>query len=198
VSVTGGRGHKGLIYEGGLRVPAILEWPARIRQPRRTDLPAQTSDIFPTLLQITGAKPEARRPLDGVSLLPLVEGKMTTRPRPMGFWEYPIRGIRTPSKEWMADLLQAQKEGNEIGDRTRLNLNAATIETQYPEDRYPGHAAWLDWPWKLHRIELYNLAGDPQESADISGKQTDRAASMRADLEQWLKSVVHSLNGKDY
>jgi len=45
LSVTGGRKHKGSIYEGGLRVPAIIEWPARWPTPRTTDLPASTVDI---------------------------------------------------------------------------------------------------------------------------------------------------------
>ena len=47
VGVTGGRGHKGSVYEGGLRVPAIIEWPARIPKPRSTEVPANTVDIYP-------------------------------------------------------------------------------------------------------------------------------------------------------
>jgi arylsulfatase A-like enzyme len=207
LSRTGGRRHKGSIYEGGLRVPAIIEWPVRITEPRRTDLPANTVDIYPTLLEITGAKAKAGVPLDGVSLVPAIDGKMAARSKPMGFWDYPIKGIRTPSKEWMSELLEAQKKGNDIADKDRLRLNAGEIAKQYPQDEFPGHAAWLDWPWKLHRIdrendgvkiELYNLASDPDESTDLSGRQKDRVKSMRRDLEKWLASVVASLNGKDY
>ncbi len=48
IGATGGRGNKADIYEGGLRVPAILEWPAVIRKPRITKFTANTSDIIPT------------------------------------------------------------------------------------------------------------------------------------------------------
>jgi len=206
-SVTGGRGSKGQIYEGGLRVPAVIEWPARIRKPGRTEMPAGTVDIFPTLLEIVGARPDASRPIDGMSLTPLIDGTMKTRPQPLGFWEHPAAGIRTPSKELMSDLLAAQAKGDEVGDRKYLFLDAGKITRQYPSDSFQGHAAWLDWPWKLHRIqgqdgsvriELYDLATDPQESKDQFADQPKRVKSMRRDLEKWLASVVASLNGKDY
>jgi arylsulfatase A-like enzyme len=206
VGVTGGRGNKGQIYEGGLRVPGLLEWPARVTRPRITNVPANTCDIFPTLLEIVGIRPEPRRPLDGVSLLPLFGGRMETRPKPMGFWDHPTPGRAMASKQWMASLYAAQKAGQEVDDPAHQALDAGQITTQYPEDSFPGHAAWLDWPWKLHRIEtkgrvrteLYNLADDPQESQDLAARSPDRTKSLRAPLEAWLLSVVRSLNGKDY
>lgn len=149
---TGGRGKKADIYEGGLRVPAIIEWPARIPRPRVTAIPANTVDIYPTLLEIAGVKRVDERPLDGVSLVPLIEDKMTSRPRPLGFWQHPTGGVRTPSKPWMDELLAAQRQGREIDDDARILRNAGKIDRQYPRDRFPGHSAWLDWPWKLHRI----------------------------------------------
>jgi len=207
IGATGGRGHKAEIYEGGLRVPALLEWPARIPNPLATNVPCNTSDIYPTLLEIAGVQMENQPPLDGISLVPLINGTMNVRPKPMGFWDYPMGGVGTPSKKWMSELLQAQKTGNEVGDTTRLRLDAGKITTQYPEDSFPGHAAWLDWPWKLHRIhdkngqikfELYNLAEDPQEKINLFDQQTGRAESMESELEDWQKSVIHSLNGLDY
>ena len=206
MGATGGRANKGKIYEGGLRVPAILEWPSRIPDPRTTNIPCNTSDIYPTLLDIVQVKLEKQPPLDGISLVPLVEGKMKSRPKPMGFWDHPTGGIRTPSKEFMAELLAAQKAGNEVGDRSRLRLDAGKITKKYPQDTFPGHAAWLDWPWKLHRVEakkgvkleLYNLAQDPEEKQNLVGQNPERVTSMRADLERWQRSVVRSLNGVDY
>ena len=204
---TGGRKNKGSIYEGGIRVPAILEWPERIPKPRTTDMPCNTSDIYPTLLDIAGVQVENQPSLDGISLVSLIDRKWNARPKPMGFWDYPIRGIRTPSKEWMAALWKAQKAGREIDDPSRLRLDADKITKSYPEDTFPGHAAWLDWPWKLHRIqsktanvklELYNLENDPREQNNLAVKHVDRANSMKSQLEAWQASVVQSLNGKDY
>jgi arylsulfatase A-like enzyme len=206
IGSTGGRGNKGQIYEGGLRVPAILEWPARIGSPRVTSLPCNTSDIYPTLLEIAGVRMAKQPPLDGISLVPLMDGRMKYRARPMGFWDHPTAGVATPSKQWMADLYEAQQAGKEVDDPSRQLLDAARIVRQYPEDHFPGHAAWLDWPWKLHRIErnskvefeLYDLAEDPLERTDLSGRNPERLASMKTQLEQWHRSVVRSLNGKDY
>ena len=207
VGATGGRGNKGQIYEGGLRVPAILEWPARTPKHWITNVPCNTSDIYPTLLGAAGVRPESQPPLDGISLVPLIDRKMKARPKPMGFWHYPIPGIRTPTDEWMSELLAAQKEGKEEADTSRLRLDAGEITKQYPEGTFPGHAAWLDWPWKLHRIqgktgdvklELYNLADDPGEQKDLAAQDADRVNSMKSRLEAWQASVVRSLNGKDY
>jgi len=206
VGSTGGRGNKGKVYEGGLRVPAIIEWPARVRRPRATAVPCNTSDIYPTLLEIVGVRMENQPPLDGVSLVRLIDGKMKSRPRPMGFWDHPTGGIGTPSKKLMSELLELQKAGREVADRSRLRLDAAKIAKKYPEDCFPGHAAWLDWPWKLHRIEgkkgtkfeLYNLAKDPKEAEDLTAKNAERVRTMKAELEEWQKSVVRSLNGEDY
>lgn len=206
VGSTGGRANKGRVYEGGLRVPAILEWPGRIRGPRTTDVPCNTSDIYPTLLEIAGVRMAKQPLLDGISLCPLIEGTMHARPLPMGFWDYPAKGISTPSKKWMASLLAAQQAGKDVDDPWRLRLGAGKITKRYPEASFPGHAAWLDWPWKLHRIqkndrvtfELYNLADDPMESAELVDRQALRVRSMRVALEGWLTSVARSLNGKDY
>lgn len=207
VGTTGGRANKGSVYEGGLRVPAILEWPARFSGHRATNVPCNTSDIYPTLLDIVGVRMEKQPPLDGVSLTELIDGKMESRPKPMGFWNHPTGGISTPSAKWMAELLEAQKAGDETGERSRLRLDAGKITTQYPEDSFPGHSAWLDWPWKLHRIqgkkanvkwELYNLADDPGEQENLLTRQRDRVKSMKSQLEAWLESVARSLNGRDY
>lgn len=206
LGVTGGRGNKAQIYEGGLRVPGLLEWPAQIQHPRTTNVPCSTSDIYPTLLEIVGVRMERQPPLDGVSLVTLVDGRMKARPKPMGFWNHPTPGVQTPSKQWMAGLYEAQQAGREVDDPSRLRLDAGKITKQYPEDSFPGHAAWLDWPWKLHRIEkdnkvkyeLYNLAADPQEGRDLTAQDATRSESMKAHLEQWLTSVVRSLNGADY
>ena len=85
---TGGlRGRKRSLYEGGVRVPGLLVWPERISGGQVAKLPCSTSDYLPTVLDALGlALPEEEsRPYDGISLLPLVEGKMTARTKPIGF-----------------------------------------------------------------------------------------------------------------
>ncbi len=82
------RGHKGEVWEGGIRVPGVMEWPAKIKKPVVTEMPAGVVDIFPTIVDCLGIKPPHPVPIDGVSLMPLIEGKMSERPRPIGFWQH--------------------------------------------------------------------------------------------------------------
>lgn len=84
---NGLKGRKRSLYEGGVRVPGLLVWPDRIKDHRIVAMPCSTSDYFPTVLDVLGYQlPEARtRPYDGVSLLPLIEGRMKERPRPIAF-----------------------------------------------------------------------------------------------------------------
>lgn len=206
-SRTGGRAAKGSVYEGGLRVPAMIEWPARIKKHAATSVPCVTSDIYPTLMELLGRAMPDKRPVDGVSLAGLIDGETRARPRPIGFWDYPARGQSQLSRALLGKLMALQKAGEEITDPAVLRTDAGKITKQYPEGQYPGHAAWLDWPWKLHRIqkgkagvkwELYDLADDPMEAKDVLAANADRVNKMRGELEAWLASVVRSLNGKDY
>ena len=84
-TVGGLRGFKGSMYEGGIRVPGIIEWPAKVK-PRVTERPAGTVDIFPTLGEIVGLPDSAMlQPQDGQSLLPMLEGDDSARSTPLGF-----------------------------------------------------------------------------------------------------------------
>ena len=87
-SAPGSAGHfsgrKRSLLEGGIRVPGLVEWPAKIK-PGKTDIPAVTSDYLPTILEIIGAEQTDKRPLDGISLVPLFKGKMKERGQPIGF-----------------------------------------------------------------------------------------------------------------
>lgn len=211
-SSGGRRGNKGSVYEGGLLVPALLEWPAKWDAPRVIELPSVTSDIYPTILTAAGINvPEQpvpdQPPLDGQDLVPLLEGRDFKR-KPIGFWDYPEKGIRTPSKEWMDELLAAQAKGTEPSDPVRLMSDAAEIKTKLATNKFPGKAAWIDGRWKMLRFqdpksgavdwELYDLEADPAEKYTLYAEQPERVAKMQKDLEDWLESVARSHNGEDY
>ena len=208
VGWTGGfRGNKGQIYEGGLLVPTFLEWPAKIRSPRVTRGRCCSADIFPTILEIVGIEPPSHLPLDGISLVPLIEGKWDQRPTPLGFWNYPAPGISTPSAKWMGDLLAAQEKGGDLPPDEPSQRAGQLPDPPYNTHQLPGHAAWIEGDWKLHRIEnakgkirweLYNLQEDPAETTDRAAEEPERLAAMQKRLEAWLRSVVESLNGADY
>lgn len=87
---TGGlRGRKGTLYEGGIRVPAVMEWPAVI-PPGETVFPAGVADIFPTLLTRLGLldRLPSGIPLDGIDLSSVWEDPTTRRPSPIAFQTY--------------------------------------------------------------------------------------------------------------
>jgi len=200
---SGGREMKGSIYQGGLRVPAILEWPGHI-QPGVIETPAFSSDLYPTLLAICGAKVENQPVLDGIDLSEILAGKETKRP-PMGFWFGHTDGQSTWSDRLIKQLMEAQQAGKPTPLPERIFKNVKEFPT-FGAEAQRGHAAWLDWPWKLHRIqkgaedpsfELYNLVEDPMEQNDLHSTQAERAASMRTALESWQHSVLASWARKD-
>jgi arylsulfatase len=80
------RGRKRSLFEGGVRVPGLLEWPGHVKAGRVTDVACSTLDYFPTTLDVLGFRMKGQpEPIDGISLVPLINGTMTERPRPIGF-----------------------------------------------------------------------------------------------------------------
>ena len=86
------RGRKGSLYEGGIRVPALLEWPARFKMHRKFDVSVSTNDYFPSILSLLGYKPEGNKyPLDGTNIFELIEQNRPKRLKPIGFRLYKQR-----------------------------------------------------------------------------------------------------------
>ena len=79
------QGFKGSLHEGGIRVPAIIEWPGRIK-PAVTDFPASTMDIMPTLVDLLDLPRDSMLPVvDGESIAALFDGKPPERSHPIPF-----------------------------------------------------------------------------------------------------------------
>lgn len=134
--VTGGlRGRKGDMYEGGIRVPAVIEWPARIKQPVVTEIPAGVVDIYPTLVDIMQPRvPSPVEPLDGISLLPLMDGHMKERSKPMGFWQG-YGGTATGPAAWSDNRYKLVKLGDnkyELYDLTVDLSEQSNLAAQHP------------------------------------------------------------------
>ena len=98
------RGKKSELYEGGIRIPAMIEWPARFPKSGIVDIPVSTSDFYPTLLAITNTVMENQPLLDGENILPILEGKIDRRD-PIGFISplpSPLRKQETQEEEQYA------------------------------------------------------------------------------------------------
>ena len=121
----------------------------------------------------------------------------------MGFWVYPERGRGKKSRMMLEELRTEQKAGKQ-----KPAPPEGRIEKQYPLNTFPGPAAWIDGDYKLMagankkgakgRFSLFNLAIDAAEKKDLSKKHPEKVKAMRAGLAAWQKSVLNSLNGKDY
>ena len=79
------RERKRSLYEGGVRVPAFCVWPNGIESGKKLDFPMITSDYLPTILDMLSISHATGRPLDGISVLPAINGTMKNREKPMGF-----------------------------------------------------------------------------------------------------------------
>jgi arylsulfatase A-like enzyme len=162
------RGKKGSLYEGGVRVPAILEWPEKIKAPRVLTVPCSTSDFFPTIQAITGFRVERQPlPLDGINVLPVIEGTVRERPSPIAF-QSPLRG-----KTW--------------------EIEPGTKQQTLSDNRYK---IFSDDAGKSY--QLYDLVADPSERVDLAGKMPEQVAKMRDYLERWVRSCAASYAGEDY
>lgn len=87
-AVTPLRAGKGWLYEGGIRVPAIIKWPGKVEKNSRSSTPIISTDFYPTILEMTGTSPIPNQHNDGESLLPLLtqQGDLS---REALFWHFP-------------------------------------------------------------------------------------------------------------
>ncbi len=198
------RAEKGHIYEGGIRVAGVIEWPAQITRPRISDVNTVTSDILPTLCELAG-QPLPKRPLDGISLKPIIDGKMTARPGPLGFWNGLARGEK--GKPYIDPELQkgttplVKLAGDGRPTRNFQNYHYPKIE----EEDFGGARAMLDNRYKLvidggrgTGKELFDLRNDPAEKKNIIQTQPAVAAKLEQQLRAWQQSVLQSLTEADY
>ena len=130
-------GRKRSLLEGGIRVPGLVEWPARIKPGRTTNVPCVTSDYLPTILALLDVEPITDRPIDGISLVPLFDGKLAKRGRPIGFES---KG----QTAWIGDRYKLYFSGKAKGAPQLFDLIADPSEKQDLAKRDP---AWpSDWP----------------------------------------------------
>lgn len=128
---AGLRGRKGDVWEGGIRVPCVIEWPAKIKRPASTEIPAGVIDIYPTLVDILQINvPNQVKPLDGISLLPLIDGKIQERPQPMGFWQHPTQAAWNDNR---FKLVKLAKDKYELYDIVADTFEKNDLAGEKPE-----------------------------------------------------------------
>jgi len=73
--------HKSTLWEGGIRVPCLMRWPAKLPQGKVTNQVGITMDLTATFAAIAGAQPAADRPFDGINLVPILTGEQSPQDR---------------------------------------------------------------------------------------------------------------------
>jgi arylsulfatase A len=168
------RGMKLHLYEGGIRVPGILRWPGHTRPGQVVDEPVSSLDLLPTFCALAGVAAPADRRIDGVSLLPLLEGKPVARRVPL-FWHY-FRSIGAGKAalregDWK---LVAHWDGPELVPGAGLHRGDVEILKGA----------------KLTDFELYNLRADPGEARDLAARERPRVEAMAGRLRSLYGEVL--------
>ena len=173
-ATNGLRQCKASLYEGGIRVPGILEWPGAIKRHAETWHPAYVADYLPTFLDlINGSHPTPAWPTDGMSLLPLV--------RALGAAGAANDTSRRPSEHPLVFKLGAQ---------------SALIDNEWKVLKHPS-AGVCDAQKGSHTGSgtlLFNMGDDPTESHDLSQDAAHKTifANMSTRLDAFLRSVSAS------
>ena len=154
------RGGKGMLYEGGIRVPYIFRWKTHIEPGSVSDSPINSVDLYPTLQQVTSATVSSDYALDGTSYLSLLIGNGADRPRGPLFWHFPGY-LGASNNTW-----RTTPAGVIRSDAWKL--------IEFFEDG---------------RLELYNLDDDIGERHDVSSSNQEVVARLHAELQAWRAKV---------
>ena len=156
------RGHKGSVYEGGHRVPAIAWWPGRIEPDAQTDALGISIDVMPTILSIAGIEKSKDRPMDGVDLSSAIFDRKSLPQRPL-YWGYLSNG-------------GARSEAMRDGPWKLVVLHPNAPEGTYENEK----------------VELYRLDRDPGEETDLAAREPEQTAKMLEQLKAWLADTKRS------
>lgn len=155
------RGGKGMLYEGGIRVPWIARWPGHVKPGTTCGEPILSVDLFPTLLELAGGKAEPGYPLDGVSITRLLasdgSGKLD---RPALYWHFPGY-LGSGADVWRTTPAGAIRMGD-----WKLQ--------EFFEDG---------------RLELYNLKDDLGQKKNLASTMPDKLKELHARLKAWRTEI---------
>ena len=154
------RSGKANLYEGGIREPLIVRWPGVVTPGKTCGEPVTSVDFFPTFLEIAGLKDRAKKPIDGVSLVPVLNqsGKLDRR---AVYWHYP------------------HYHSSSIGPCGAVRAGDYKLIEWFDESICgPGN-----------EFELYNLNKDIGEQNNLAKKMPKRVEKLKKMLSNWRTEV---------
>ena len=161
------RAGKGSFYEGGIRIPMIVYQKGRLEKRSIDDIPVMQIDLFPTFLEIAGIEDSSLQ-LDGISLLPLLQGKQTDLSQRPLFWHFPayLEGSAKETVETGCD-----------GFRTRPVSFVRLGDWKLVEHYETG------------KVELYNIRTDISEKEDVASLNKSKRDELFGILQSWKQRV---------
>lgn len=195
---AGWRGEKGSVYEGGIRVPMVMRWPAGLDAGRRIGDLVHFTDWLPTLLGIAGVEHPGELPLDGGDVLPLLRGESPLE-EPRRFWQWntysPIPVANAAMRDGPWKLVRPQLQIRPATAAAEAAM-AAYVERDIEYKYHPERVTQLlpaDDPERIvpepPPAELYHLGDDPAEAHDLAGVEPARVSRMVCELETWSEEV---------
>jgi len=167
------RGAKGMLYEGGIRVPMTIRWPGVVRPGTICDEPITSVDFYPTLLEMASAPNPAGHILDGLSIVPLLKGAKKLN-RQAIFWHFPA-------------YLQGTDATGARDTDFRTKPVGAIRKGNWKLLQYFEELEFGDGP--LPQLELYDLENDIDESNNLADAMPEKRDELLAALVAWRQSV---------
>jgi arylsulfatase A len=190
----GFRGAKGLVYEGGVRLPMVLRWPNGLAggSGRQIHELVHFTDWLPTFLAVAGAAPPSDLALDGVNVLPLLQGEASEVP-PTRFWQWnrytpvPESNAAMRDGRWklvrpaIAEAMAVTPMDLALDIDLKVNPGGRTeiVVEPFPERTIPPPPA----------AQLFDIDADPGEEHDLAGAEKGRVSRMENVLAAWFEDV---------
>lgn len=172
-------------FEGGMRVPCIMNWPGQIQAGRTCDEMAASLDVLPTIAELLGAKLSSNR-IDGVSLVPLLLGPTSTKSPRESYYFYAGEELQAVRRgKWKLHL---PHDYLTVNGPPGLNGKPANFANMQPKSMDQSGLAGIAsrHGYRVARIELslFDLHSDVSESQNVAREHSDVVAQLQALAEQ--------------
>jgi len=160
------RGSKGILLEGGIRVPFSMTWPEKLKAGSKYDNPISSLDLTPTFVSLAGGEISAKDKMDGVNIFPFVTGEVNDNPHPTMMWRFTISAgiregnwklIRMPDRlPMLYNLSNDIAEQNNVADQHR-DLVELMLKKLGNWDVSCPQVLYLEGNrWRREQVDLYD------------------------------------------